>query len=262
MDFLSDIHPEEPRELIADIQETSSRSTRLLENFDQYQNSSSTPVDMPAVTQEQSLIQSKLSLQGKLSRVIAATTTNAAPGSNSSLASGYAPNYQGIYIRTPSGVQTRLFDYITPISSDTHVESVDIDRDGDTDYIYILDGILYVKYSWMLKPNKIIDNTLKISQISSNDLTPYIPDYFHENVSTPKNIGFSFVPASHDSSEWRAEFYDQYTEWDNVDSGNHDPLKSPKTTIDMFLQIPNVPIVNTTLISTRVPRSLRSVGDR
>lgn len=130
------------------------------------------------------------------------------------------------------------------------------------DYIYILDGVLYVKYSWQKTPNKIYDNTIKISEITKDDLAPYVPDYFRENISTPKNLNFSFVSASTDETEWRAEFYDRYTEWDHVDIGDHNPITAPKTTIDMFLQVPSTPMANTPLITTRTTRSLSSVNDR
>jgi hypothetical protein len=178
------------------------------------------------------------------------------------MASGYSPNYQGIYIRTPSGVQTRLFDYIAPVTEQTRVDTVDIDRDGDLDYIYILDGALYVKYNWTKGPNKIVDTTTKISSITPADLAPYVPDYFYEDVSTPHNLNYSFVSSSHTETEWRADFYDQYIEWDQIDIGSHDPRVSPKTTIDMFLGIESVPLVsNSGILTHSVPRSLRSIAD-
>ncbi len=89
-----------------------------------------------------------------------------------------------------------------------------------------------------------------------------MPDYFHENLSTPKNLNFSFVPAYSDETSWRLEFYDRYTEWDHVDIGDHDPRISPKMTIDMFIKNPSVPIKDTSIISTSVSRSLESVRDK
>ncbi len=133
------------------------------------------------------------------------------------MASGYSPNYQGIYIRTTSGVQTRLFDYIAPVTKDTRVDTIDIDGDGDLDYIYLLDGALYIKYNLTQVPNKIVDITTKISSITRDDLTPYVPDYFYEDVSTPHNLNYSFTPSSQTEREWRVEFYDQYIEWDKLD---------------------------------------------
>ncbi len=192
-----------------------------------------------------------------------AATTSSFSSATEPVTSGYTPNYQGIYVRTPSGIQTRLFDYTSPVTPDTHIESIDIDQDGDTDYMYVLDGILYVKYSWLNTPNKIIDNTKKISDISANDLPPYVPDYFHSSISSPKNINFTFVPASSTETEWRLDFYDQYTEWDHVDIGDHNPQISPKTTIDISLKVPAIAALDEPAILTHaVRRSLASVGDQ
>jgi hypothetical protein len=145
---------------------------------------------------------------------------------------------------------------------DTRVDTVDIDQDGDLDYIYLLDGTLYIKYNWTNTPNKIIDTVTKISSISQDDLVPYVPDYFYEDVSTPRNLNYSFVSSSPTEREWRVEFYDQYTQWDRVDIGSHDPRISPKTTIDMFLDSESVPLSSSTgIITHTVARSLRSVAD-
>ena len=187
---------------------------------------------------------------------VGSVTTNS---SSDTLARGYSPNYQGIYIRTPSGIQTRLFDYIAPLTSSTRVDTVDIDRDGDKDYIYIIDGVLYAKYSHINEPNRIVDTTTKISDISSRDPSPYIPDYFYEDVSTPRNLNFSFVSASETEREWRAEFYDRYTEWDAVDIGKNDPRTAPKTTIDMFLTPTSLPTKEPMISRIPVARSLTSV---
>jgi hypothetical protein len=176
-------------------------------------------------------------------------------------ASGYAPKYQGIYVLTAGGTQTRLFDYIAPVLPSTRVDSLDIDRDGDTDYIYILDGNLYIKYGHDKTANKIIDTTMKISDISATDLDPYVPDYFHASISTPRNLSFSFVSPSQTETEWRAEFYDRYMEWDHVDIGDHIPMTAPKTTIDMFLSTSSALTSTATLRSTAAKRALVSVRD-
>jgi hypothetical protein len=252
-----------PRELIADIATTTSRSARFLSEFNEYQNTSSQNINSENVQQDAWLNQAKIALESKLSRMIAATdSASTSPASTAGIAEGYTPHYQGIYIRTPSGIQTQLFDYISPLTDDTRVDAIDIDKDGDTDYIYILDGVLYVKYSWQKLPNKIYDTSSKISEITKDDFAPYVPDYFRENLSTPKNLNFSFVPASVDETEWRAEFYDRYIEWDHVDIWDHNPVTSPKTTIDMFVKKPSIPIVDTQISSTRTARSLTSVKDR
>lgn len=128
--------------------------------------------------------------------------------------------------------------------------------------MYLLDGVLYVKYTWKTLPNKIQDNTVKISTVSNSDYSPYIPDYFHENLSNPKNLNFSFVPSSQDETEWRVEFFDRYLEWDHVDIGNHDERETPKSIIDMFLDISTTPTSNKTLRSVATRRSLMSVKDQ
>ena len=74
--------------------------------------------------------------------MITATTGGASPAASAPLADGYAPKYQGIYVLTSGGTQTRLFDYIDPVRKDTRIDTLDIDRDGDVDYIYVLDGVL------------------------------------------------------------------------------------------------------------------------
>ncbi len=167
--------------------------------------------------QSSNLDKSRISFQRKISRMIAANGTSL-PTTTNNISAGYSPNYRGIYIQTPiSGTQTQLFDYQAPLTEDTTVESVDIDKDGDMDYLFLLDGILYIKYSWLNNPSKIIDTTQKISSIGPSDLLPYIPNYFYENSSTPKVLNFSFTPSSHEETEWRVDFFDQYTEWDKVD---------------------------------------------
>ena len=75
-------------------------------------------------------------------------STSSSVANASDLASGYNPLYTGIYIQTPlSKTQIRLFDYVDLVTKKDSVDVVDIDRDGDLDYIYMLGGSLYVKYS-------------------------------------------------------------------------------------------------------------------
>jgi len=80
------------------------------------------------------------SLRGQMSRLLADTSSSSSSSSTSSpTAAGYSPNYEGVFIITPiSLVQTRLFDYIDLLGEDDHVETGDIDRDGDRDYIFLL----------------------------------------------------------------------------------------------------------------------------
>lgn len=48
---------------------------------------------------------------------------------------------------TPSGVQTRLYDADITMAPEFEVTTTDIDKDGDKDYIFVLDGALYIKYT-------------------------------------------------------------------------------------------------------------------
>lgn len=54
-------------------------------------------------------------------------------------AAGYSPLYDGIFVLSPiTKIQTRLFDYTDGVSAEDEANRVDIDRDGDDDYIYML----------------------------------------------------------------------------------------------------------------------------
>ncbi len=265
VDLLNEDMSSVPRELIADIAATASRSDRLLAQYNKFQDVSIG--DDVSMDQEVWLSRTRSALDSKLSRMIAYTTTTGTPASvSTNIAEWYSPHYQGIYIITPiTKKQTQLFDYIAPLWEDTRIDTIDIDKDTDKDYIYVLDGILYVKYSWEYpnpNPRKINDTTIKTKNISSTDPTPYVPDYFHENNSSPKNLNYSFVASSSGETEWRVEFYDRYIEWDKngVESWYTPPIPTPKTTIDMFTTIPTTPVASHTgIVSQSVPRSLKHV---
>jgi FG-GAP-like repeat len=253
----------EPHQLIANMVSGSNRATWLLDRLNQFETQHAQESSIPASASAW-LDQMRDSLSERISRMMSANTIpdQASTSMDTSSPVWYSPNYQGIYIKTPSGVQTRLFDYIDPVTAETRVDTIDIDGDGDLDYIYLLDGILYVKYNWSRVPNKIIDTTTKISSIAKNDPAPYVPDYFYEDISTPHNLNYSFVSSSQTETEWRVDFYDQYVEWDNIDIGSHDPRASSKTSIDMFLDTSPTPLGSDTGILTHVvSRSLRSVAD-
>lgn len=67
---------------------------------------------------------------------------------------GYAPRFEGIYILTePSETQVKLFDYTELVDASTEVVVIDVDQDGDKDYLYVLGGILYVKKNHHVKKN-------------------------------------------------------------------------------------------------------------
>ena len=186
------------------------------------------------VDTDHGLNQTKIALESRLAR-LASVTTSSRSNTNSTLAAGYAPKYTGIYIQTPiSKTQTRLFDYTSPVTDITTVDTIDIDKDGDQDYIYILNDILYVKYSHLKEPDKISDSNIKVTELGPNDLDPYVPNYFASDVSTTQNINFSFRPTDPAERQWRLDFYDRYIEWDEERAGNHKPEFSPMTTVDLF----------------------------
>lgn len=133
----------------------------------------------------------------------------------------YTPRFEGIYtITSPSQIQTRLFDYTEPVRADTRVDTVDIDLDGDKDYIYILDGALFVKRNFTLSPPHRIDTASpRVIAVDSNGDFPVVPNYFHETVVTPTSLNLSFRPASLNDTTWRLEFFDGYLDWDRLAIG-------------------------------------------
>lgn len=148
--------------------------------------------------------------------MIAATDYGTSPLSTEGSAPGYTPNYQGIYILSPvSKKQTRLFDYIDLLRPEDSAEVVDIDQDGDDDYIYLLDGVVYVKYASRSDVPRPVDNDIVIG---SPDMTllPRAPDFFHEIVASPGQIEVSIYPANPEDRNFRLEFFDKYLEFDRV----------------------------------------------
>jgi hypothetical protein len=252
------------RQLVADIRSDMGVSDRALRKYQDFVGRD-TGIQKPeerGSSRDDEIAGLRQTLDRKLSRMMADVAPAASPSSSpASLASGYSPHYQGVYIRTTRGVQTRLFDYTDPLTPSTRIDTLDIDQDGDLDRIYLLGGVLYIKYGWAQTPNKIQDTTVKISDIGATDPIPYIPDYFHEEISTPKNLNFSFTPSLTDETEWRMEFYDRYIEWDRVDIGTHIDASAPKALLDMFLAEPSIFSKNTGILATRVRRSLTSVTD-
>ena len=176
------------------------------------------------------------SIRGKMRRL--ADTSVLPDTSSASLASGYSPNLQGIYILTPSGIQTRLFDYIDPLVGTETTDVVDIDQDGDQDYITLMDGALYVKYSHALSPSKIIDTSLQM--VEGNEyLVPSAPNFFIESVAAPGKLHLSFAPARSSDTSFRLEFFDRYIEWDHVAIGLHDENIHPRSIIDFATLSPS-----------------------
>lgn len=202
-------------------------------------------------------------MQSKLSRL--ASLNTASVGTSSSIASGYSPSFNGIYILTPSGYQTRLFDYLDELTGNEKVETVDIDKDGDMDYLYVMGGVVYVKYNHTNAPRKIQDTSIQVTTVTSRDAVPTSPNYFHENMSTPGNISVTFSPASDRETSWRMEFFDRYLEWDMLDMKKHTEALSPKRIIDLELS-KDASIQSSSsdgiVHSSSISRYLSRIGDR
>lgn len=73
-----------------------------------------------------------------MTHLLAANDTPLVSASPAVDTSGYAPKFEGIYVLTPSGVQTKLFDYTDILDPNERVQVTDIDLDGDMDYVYLL----------------------------------------------------------------------------------------------------------------------------
>lgn len=176
-----------------------------------------------------------LPMLARLERLAASSLVDSPTNTQSSpdIPNGYLPVYKGIYVLTPSGVQTRLFDADITIDEHHEVTSKDIDKDGDTDYVYILDGAVYVKYTWASKRSLHTDTTLSITPLREDAPLPTTPDYFHETINAPKSLSLTFAPAQEEESDWRLEFYDRYLEWDQVELEAQNDLMTPRHIVDI-----------------------------
>lgn len=104
-------------------------------------------------------------LTDKLKRLAANNDFSSSNVTDASVTAGYSPNFQGIYILTPSGIQTRLFDYTAPLTGDEEVTKTDIDQDGDDDYFFVLDGALFLKRSTEKSPPIQRETHLSVSDL-------------------------------------------------------------------------------------------------
>lgn len=212
--------------------EVASKSASLLEEYNQKFVSSKSEMEVDS-SLELSTITATERLQSSFTQLIADTAT-ASSSSSSQVAAGYSPSFDGIYILTPSGAQTRLFDYTDPLTGNETAEAVDIDKDGDTDYLFIMDGVLFVKYNHTKAPVKVQDDSIKITTLAATDDYPIAPNFFHESLNTPGSLSVTFAPANKTEKSWRMEFFDHYLEWDAIDAGYHSESTAPKRVVDIF----------------------------
>lgn len=184
-------------------------------------------------------------IDASLKRMAITTGVTSSATSSASVPDGYAPSFEGIYILTPSGIQTRLFDYTDSLHGDEKADVTDIDKDGDMDYIFLLDNALFIKYNHTTTPPKTIDTASEVYSVPSSDI-PTAPNYFSEVTHEVGYVNVNFTPARETDRVFRLEFYDHMLEWDMDDIGTPDP-NARKTIIDLVVRSSDVTRVNADL---------------
>ena len=106
------------------------------------------------------------------------------------------------------------------------------------DYLYLLDGTLFLKRTTTKEPTHIVDLTTTVKDITPESPIPSAADFFHEDVSLPNTLTLSYHPAVDTESVWRVEFYDRYLEWDMLDQGQHDEDTTPRHIVELYRQDP------------------------
>lgn len=192
---------------------------------------------MDSLTEDTAILASEhQAFRARTSRLLAAASlAPVTPESGGYGTDGYSPKFEGIYIVTPKGVQTRLFDYIEPLQGEETVETLDLDKDGDIDYLYLMDGALFFKQSHIAEPARQNDDTLTILDLDP-DMRPEAPNFFQELFASPSQIALEFTPAHQDKNNYRLEFFDRYAEWDLHQIGVHDEEEIPRTVVDILIE--------------------------
>lgn len=165
----------------------------------------------------------------------------------------YLPKFKWMYVLTEkSNTQTKLFDYTELVNPKDRVDVIDIDNDGDRDYIFVLGGVLYIKNTHLNSPQKIIDTKITVKNIPSE--IPEVANNFVEIVSTPSEINASFKNTVSQEKEWRLEFFDKYLEWNKASVSNN--FSTPKITVDLFLKSDFIDSNNSLYKTTPIARTL------
>lgn len=120
------------------------------------------------------------------------------------------------------------------------------------DYLFLLDGALYLKRATLKNIPKIIDTKVTHSDIDSDSI-PTAPDFFHEYSILSRVFSFSYRTTQDIDSFWRLEFYDRYMEWDMIQVGTSDSVSTPRGIIEIISQ--DSPWFG------RTTRTLQTVGD-
>jgi hypothetical protein len=130
----------------------------------------------------------------------------------------------------------------------------DIDKDGDMDYLFLLDGALFLKRTTTKEPPKIVDTTVRTSPLEASPISA--PDFFREDTSIPGNLMFSYQASQSGETIWQTRLFDRYLEWDILTQGNHDESTSPQHIIETF-----APLDQDRSSTTTIARSLKRVSN-
>ncbi len=88
------------------------------------------------------------------------------------------------------------------------------------DFVYLLDGALYVKYSHLQSPPHAVDMDMSREAVDRMNIDlPSAPDSFRETQSSAGSIQFSFSPARPTDRVFRLAFSDHMLEWDQQKIG-------------------------------------------
>lgn len=180
------------------------------------------------------------SLQNRVKRIAQLTTTETAATmpthsvTATSAANDYLPKFEGMYVLTEvTHTQTKLFSYTELVRPEDRVDVLDIDNDGDKDYVFVLGGKLYVKNTHLAEPTKIFDKKITTSENFSKN--PEVANNFMQVLSTPSELNVSFQNTVPNETQWRMEFYDKYLEWDRMDIQPSEYNTIARTTVDLLL---------------------------
>jgi hypothetical protein len=177
------------------------------------------------------------------------------------LESQYTPKFEGIYILTPSGYQTRLFDYIEPLMGGETAEVLDLDGDNkEDDYLYMIDGNLYIKLNPNDSPVRQKDTTLIIWDLDPTQ-APEAPNFFDGVVARPGQIDLDFSPARSEDRVFRLEFFDRYSEWELIDIDAHDEELVPRSVVDIMVDDESRITETDGIMIVPMERSLVTVSD-
>ena len=138
-----------------------------------------------------------------------------------------------------------------------------LDLDGDNkkdDYIYMIDGNLYVKLNPNDSPVRQKDTTLIVRNLDPTQV-PESPNFFDEVIARPGQIDIEFSPAKFEDQVFRLDFFDRYSEWELIDIDAHDEELVPRTVVDIMVDDESRITETEGITLMPIERSLLSVSD-